>query len=89
VRGLLSCLQGRSRQAVAFFDEAERHAGQLDARFWQADACLERGLALFDSEGRASSAARAALERALALFRACGARPREQHTLEALDRWFG
>jgi tetratricopeptide (TPR) repeat protein len=85
-RGLLSSLRGQPRQAIACFDESARLADQLGARLWQADAYLERGLALMESDGRARAAARASLVQALGLLRVCGARPREQMAAEALTR---
>ena len=85
-RGLLSRLRGQPRQAISCFDEAARLAGQLGARLWQADAYLERGLTLIESDRLESEAAKTALQQALALYRACGAVPRQQAAARALER---
>lgn len=84
-RGLRHRVHGRPRRAVACFDEAARLAAGLGAQLWEAEAHFESGLSLYDVEGRASAAGRASLEKALSLFRRCGARPAEQRAIQALE----
>jgi tetratricopeptide (TPR) repeat protein len=86
VRGLRARFRGQPTQAVECFNRAALEAGLLSAKLWQADAYLERALALLESEGSASGSARSSCEMALAAYRACGVRPREERALEALAR---
>jgi hypothetical protein len=85
-RGLLSRLRGQPRQAIRCFSESARLAGQLGARLWEAEAYLECGQTIAESNRRASADANAALHKALDLFRTCGAEPRRQTAVTALEQ---
>ena len=84
VRGLQHRLHGRPAQAAACFEDAALRAEGLGARLWHADALFELGLGHLEEEGRASQNAKRELERALSLFRACGAAPSAQRAHDAL-----
>jgi tetratricopeptide (TPR) repeat protein len=86
VRGLGYRLRGRTPQAIVAFGEAAKLAERQGARLWEAEAHLERGLALIDDESVGRPAGRAALDQARTLFHKCGALPDEQRTLAALAR---
>lgn len=77
--GLYHRVRGRRDRAVKMFEQAAECAGRLRARFWEADARFELGLALPAAEG-----GHAALEQALGLYRSCGASPAEQRVMDAL-----
>lgn len=75
----------RRAQATRCFIDAATHADALGAKVWEADAHFEHGLACLEDEGLASHQAQRELERALALYRASGALPREARTREVLS----
>jgi tetratricopeptide (TPR) repeat protein len=85
-RGLLASRRGEARQAMAWFDESAKLAERLGARLWQADAYLEGGLALMNSDARTRATARARLVQAHELLQRCGARPGAQTAAAALER---
>jgi hypothetical protein len=85
-RGLRHRVRQQPDKALSCFRRSAQLAETLGARLWQADALFEGGLTVLAEGARAAESAGVLLERALGLFHICGARSREQETLEALNR---